>query len=475
MAEALSALLKQRWGEDWLIGLSNQQFWDGVAQLRQQLLSHRGKYSARSTLLINTADPLKILVTLFAAWDVGCSVFLANPAWGQHEWRQIQALLGLTQPFTEEEHHGFWWCHLSVKNNSPWIGIPTGGSSGKLRFVIHTWDTLTGSAEGFMSHFEVTTVHAYCVLPLFHVSGLMQAIRVFVSGGKLAIQPYRQLKQGQWLVMPADGFLSLVPTQLQWLLQQGEGYSIWLTRFRAVLLGGAPPWPELLVQARQANIPLALTYGMTETASQVATLLPEQFLSGHTSMGIPLPHAEIHILDDGVTPKQAVLTGQILVKANSLALGYLSSNSIPMAQGWEFIPLQKPFMADDIGYLDQAGFLHVIGRHSTKLISGGENVFPEEVEAVLLSTGLVEDACVVGLPDQQWGQQLCAVVVLHKGGLLSQLDGYLRSQLAAYKLPKRWIAITTLPRTPQGKLNRRQVLSLAQKALGIDDVDSHSL
>jgi O-succinylbenzoic acid--CoA ligase len=325
------------------------------------------------------------------------------------------------------------------------------------------------SVRGFQTHFQAQTIDAYCVLPMFHISGLMQALRVLVGGGTLAIQPYGDLKQGRLLSCPNSGFLSLVPTQLQYLLDQGEPYLTWMRTFRAVLLGGAPAWPSLLTQARQTGVPLAPTYGMTETASQVATLLPEKFLAGASSSGNPLPHAQILALGPQRQPLRPNQVGQIAITADSLAIGYVwaefpprfsplavtepsADQQPPPRQAVQPLPPwlqmgeatreQSPqFLTDDIGYLDAEGQLYITGRCSTKLITGGENVFPEEVEAVLLALEGIQDICVVGLSDQRWGQRLCAVAVLTpQCRSFTALALAMRPHLAVYKCPKDWIS-----------------------------------
>jgi O-succinylbenzoic acid--CoA ligase len=465
MAKTLNTLIQQRWGDDWLIGINNQAFWEGLAQGLDALTASLDSQSSPPALLIKTPDPLEMLVSVFAACASGHTIFLGNPAWGEREWQQVQGLLLPTQKTSIERQFGVYRCQDISTPMESWIGLPTGGTSGQLRFVMHTWSTLMAAVAGFQAHFAVSTVDAYCVLPLFHVSGLMQVLRVLVSGGQLAIQPYRELKQGHWLPVPPGTFLSLVPTQLQWLLNQGNHFLPWLKQFRAILLGGAPAWPDLLAQGMAAQLPLALTYGMTETASQVTTLKPHQFWRGHTSSGQPLPHVRIRIVNDDGQGQPVGCAGQITIDADSLAQGYFIPSGERTLARWELRPGQHPWVTDDIGYFDGEGFLHVVGRRSSKLITGGENVFPEEVEATLLSTGLVEEACVVGLPDPGWGQQLCAVVVLHRGVTLDRLAANLRPHLAPYKLPKQWIAVATLTRTPQNKLNRTQILELAKTVL----------
>ncbi|XGB44081.1 MAG: AMP-binding protein [Nodosilinea sp. LVE1205-7] len=311
------------------------------------------------------------------------------------------------------------------------------------------------AVQGFRRHFGVEVVDAYCVLPLYHVSGLMQALRVLASGGCLALQSYGDLKRETWLPFPQDGFLSLVPTQLQWLLAQGDRYLPRLQTYRAVLLGGAPAAPLLLDQARQQSIPLAPTYGMTETASQVATLLPQEFLAGHQSSGRCLPHVHLEIINDQGDCLAPGAVGAIALETPSLFWGY-----------WPPLPTprQERFVTDDLGYLDDQGYIHVLGRRSTTIITGGEKVLPQEVEQLLLATGQLADVCVVGLADPHWGQCLCALIVPGLNFLgLDPLISLVRYQLASYKQPKRWLVVAAIPRTTEGKLRRGMALALAQE------------
>lgn len=452
-------VLEQRWGENWLLGVDNQLFWQTV----EANLNRLGQGKAGSVVLIAERQPLQFLASFLAACALNCRIYLANPEWGMQEWQQVwqQCHPDFTIGAVREIEK------VIAPQASPWpegsICIPTGGSTGRIKFAVHTWDTLMVSVEGFRQYFQSEQVHAYCVLPLYHVSGLMQAMRVFTSGGSLAVQAFKQLEAGYRLDLPlSDSFLSLVPTQLQRLLDQGENVADWLRQFRAVLLGGAPAWPSLLDEARRLRIPLALTYGMTETASQVATLLPEEFLSGMTCSGRVLPHAQIEILNevgDSLPPNQV---GQIAIKVRSLALNAIPEAASPFLKGGRGDLTSDAFCPDDLGYLDEQGYLHVVGRNSTKIITGGENVFPEEVEAVLRETGLIADVCVVGLPDETWGQAVTAVYIPRRSEILEAgLQEAIANQLSKYKQPKHWIPVQSLPRNAQGKVNRKAALDLA--------------
>jgi o-succinylbenzoate---CoA ligase len=490
MGQTLKDVLGDRWGDNWLIGPSSEAFWHRLSEYGAVFNAYTESSSSDSPgILIAEPDPLEFLATCLAAWSEGCTVVLANPRWGTREQQQLNILGNPQGESPVLARLGCYPCEVPGGRSSR-ILIPTGGSSGQIKYAIHTWETLTSSIQGFRDHFGVKQVQAYCVLPLFHVSGLMQVLRVLVSGGCLALQSYGDLKAGARLSLPSGGFLSLVPTQLQELLGLGGELVPWLRSFRAVLLGGAPAGRSLLDTAQALGIPIALTYGMTETASQVATLLPEKFLAGNRSSGKPLPHAQIAILNDQGQPQSLGKSGRVVIQARSLAVGYLPGvearngsegcdrpvvgsahpdlrdsghkhqgvNSLAdrtrlLTQTGEFgsqsssedfgfepgtsspwlranlrdRPLNpphldkaesahptamEPFATDDIGYLDGAGYLHIVGRSSSKIITGGENVFPEEIEGLLLATGWVSDACVVGLPCDRWGQRLCALVVI---------------------------------------------------------------
>jgi o-succinylbenzoate---CoA ligase len=436
--------LQRRAHDPWIVGYDSRKFFDLSDRLYQ-------KYRAATQdvplkILIAEPDPFHFLAHFIAACTANCHIFLANPNWVAAEWQQVLELVQpdlivgsaadsidrspLTAPPSP---------HPPIPPSPHLILIPTGGSAGKIRFVTHTWETLMASVQGFQQYFQVDRVDSCCVLPLYHVSGLMQFLRSFTSGGQLALLPFKSLQAATHPPFdPSEFFLSLVPTQLDRLWS-----SVALRHFRTILLGGAPAWPELLEQARDRGIRLAPTYGMTETASQIATLKPEDFLSGETGCGQVLPHAQIEIQPGGT----------IALRSASLALGYYPN----------YFESQI-FQPDDLGYFDDRHSLHLIGRASDKIITGGENVFPIEVEAAIRATGLVQDVCVIGVSDRHWGQAVSAVYVA-AGGSLTALQAALEPTLSKFKRPKHWLSVATLPRNAQGKLDRTQIEQLIQRSI----------
>lgn len=450
--------LKECCNRDWLIGVDSQEFWQFNQDSLEQLLNLKEELESTPIVFISETNPWKFLAFFLASVAAQTQVFLCNPDWKQQEWQQVfelvkpDLILGNNYLQLAQYNKIVPKDNCYSKQQESLIMIPTGGSSGKIKFTIHTWSTLTASVTGFGNYFSINTVNSFCILPLYHVSGLMQFMRSFLTSGKLLIRPYADLKKKQQPSLNnQDFFISLVPTQLQFLLQSQPN---WLSGFQTILLGGAPAWQSLLDEARTYQLPLAPTYGMTETASQIVTLKPQDFLEGNNSNGKILPHAKISILDEQGNVQDSHQVGSIALTAKSLYLGYygdLRKNQIV-----------DKLITDDLGFVDKQGYLHIVGRRSQKIITGGENVFPAEVEAAILATQLVQDVCVIGLPDSIWGQAVTAVYIPAQENIaLATIRQQIENKLSKYKLPKYWIQVDRLPRNEKGKINYQRIQAMA--------------
>ncbi|MBD2636715.1 AMP-binding protein [Limnothrix sp. FACHB-881] len=447
------ATLRDRTAAGWLWGIEAEALLRATEE-RAAALARSGCGGTQRRILLLESEPLPFLAGFFAAVAQGCSVFLGNAQWSVAERFQVLTWL---QPDRLWENQGETILDQPPGDRAslpptaePWIGLPTGGTSGQIRFALHQPRSLAASVAGFCAYFAEDwpgpqTHSTLCTLPLCHASGLMQVLRCFWGGGRLALAPI-----AQGLRLGSIGFLSLVPTQLLRLLGPETP---WLQQFRVILLGGAPAWPALLDQAQAVGVRLAPTYGSTETASQVATLRPAEFLAGARGAGQVLPHATVAIESDWAHDPlgNSSTLGRVAIAGNSLAAGYLSAPG--------FTPLDTTatgqFLTDDLGYFDGAQRLHLVGRASHKIITGGENVYPAEVEAALWETGWVVDVVVLGLPDREWGQAIGAAYVPVSALITpDQLRSALGDRLSRYKIPKRWLPLTQIPRNAQGKVDR---------------------
>jgi O-succinylbenzoic acid--CoA ligase len=261
-----------------------------------------------------------------------------------------------------------------------------------------------------------------CPMPLSHVGGLSIPIRSAIYATTVVLHGRFDTEAVLAELMEPSRritLVSLVPTMLARLLDAGLERPPTL---RWALLGGGPIAPGLLARAQGAGVPVAPTYGMTEACSQIATF------------GWPLAGVDIRLAQDEVHVR-----------------GPIVSRGAVSADGW--------LHTGDLGQLDDRGRLQILGRKSDTIVTGGENVAPSEVEAVLLEHPAVADAGVRGRPDPEWGEAIEAFVVLRRGASASpaELQAHCAARVARFKTPKTIHVVASLPRTGSGKLLRRRL------------------
>ncbi len=306
--------------------------------------------------------------------------------------------------------------------------------------------------------------------PLYHVAGLGAALAATWAGRRIVL--LRQFDAAEWLALVAAERVThafLVPTMLKRVLDHPAFAAADLASLQ-VLSYGAAPMPLAVIRRAIATFPPSVrffnAFGQTETASTVTALGPddhrldgppeqvERRLRHLASVGRPLPDVEVRILDAEGRPLPPGQVGEIAIRAGRLMRGYYGQAEATRAalqDGW--------LRTRDLGWLDDDGYLYLTGRQSDLIIRGGENVAPEEVEAVLETHPAVDEAAVIGLPDEEWGERIAAVVVPRPGADLSAaaLVDYCRARLASYKKPETVFFADTLPRSAVGKLLRREL------------------
>ncbi|MEL6182608.1 MAG: AMP-binding protein [Myxococcota bacterium] len=289
------------------------------------------------------------------------------------------------------------------------------------------------------------------VLPLCHVAGLSIVMRCALLGTTVVVHPaFDAPRVAEAIRDGACTLVSLVPTMLRRLLE--EPLEPRAGRFRTVLLGGGFIAPELLASCRERGLPVAPTYGMTEASSQIATAPPGTAVA---DAGFPLVWTQVEVRS-GVEVVEPGADGELWVRGPTVTPGTLDAAGTlePRRGAW--------LATGDFVRETDLGRLQVVDRRTDRIVSGGENVHPSEVEAVLEAHAHVARACVVGLPDPEWGHRVVAAVTLADGSGLPELTSRLlvehcRAQLAPYKVPKTVVVFEDLPRSALGKLNRREV------------------
>jgi O-succinylbenzoic acid--CoA ligase len=317
------------------------------------------------------------------------------------------------------------------------IVLFTSGTLGPARAVLLTGGNVAASAAGSAERLGTADDDRWlCVLPLHHVGGLSILWRMARAGGTVVLEERfdpdrvaRLLKGGEVTAV------SLVPTMLRRVLDADPGP---YRGVRAVLVGGGPADPDLLRQAADAGLPALQTYGMTETASQVATVDPGALADEAGTAGKPLGGVEVRIVDAGGRPVPRGATGRIEVRGAVVSPGDLDGPERPPGH-W--------LVTGDLGSLDRDCRLTVAGRADDVIVTGGENVPPGVVEAALRLHPGVRDVRVRGEDDAEWGRVVVADLVLDPRFAVEEVARFARSRLARFQVPKRWNVVERIERT----------------------------
>ncbi len=295
-------------------------------------------------------------------------------------------------------------------------------------------------------------------MPLFHIGGLSILMRSVIYQISIIVQQkFEPQVVNRAIIEQHVTLLSVVAVMLQRMLTTLDTQkATYPSTLRCVLLGGGPAPRPLLEDCAARNIPVVQTYGMTEACSQAVTLAPTDALRKLGSAGRPLSSVQLRIMDDEGEAKVGE-AGEIQLKGPTITPGYADrpeATARAFSGGW--------LATGDIGYLDEEGYLYMLDRRSDLIISGGENVYPAEIEAVLLSHPAVAEAGVCGQSNVQWGQVPIAFVRLKDGNAISTEDlmEYAAQRLARYKQLHAVYIVDELPRNSSGKLLRRELLRM---------------
>ena len=352
----------------------------------------------------------ELAAAIEAAWAAGDAVLPIDPSLPADARRRLEAELRPDLPVDDEVA----------------LVVATSGSTGVPKGVELSTAALEASARATIDRLGLTADDVFLsCLPWHHIAGLQVWLRARMLGAELRVQP-RFVPD----TLPDATVTSLVPTQLRRLLDAGAD----LTRFRAILLGGAAPPPDL------ADLPnVVTTYGMTETCG------------GCVYDGKPLDGVDVRV--DG--EERIWLRGPMVTSGYRLRPDLTAEALI---DGW--------LRTSDRGRLRADGTLEVLGRLDDVVVTGGENVDPAAVEAALAAHPAVDDVVVVGVPDEEWGQAVAAVVVLAAGTELSVADAraWCADRLPAAALPRLVVTVAALPMLASGKPDREAVRRIAYTA-----------
>ena len=316
----------------------------------------------------------------------------------------------------------------------------TSATTGQFKSVPLRWGQIRAHVQASQEVLGKTEQDNWLmVLPLFHVSGLSILMRSLYNGTAVTILPKYDEAQVLKLIESENiNMMSLVPT----ILTQLEP-SISHHKLRVILLGGEFIPMALIDACEKKSLPIYKTYGMTETFSQSVTFSVLDYPHKRDSVGKPLPGMQVRIDKpdvDGV--------GEIHLTGPMVMTGYIDKK-----------PIDGDLNTDDIGYVDEDGFVYILNRRKDLIISGGENIYPKELEDLVYTLPSVKECAVVPVPDPKWGQVPALFVAFHDGESMTadEILSFMTKSLAKYKVPKYVKILPALPRNGTGKIVRNEL------------------
>ncbi|NUQ76709.1 MAG: o-succinylbenzoate--CoA ligase [Polyangiaceae bacterium] len=332
--------------------------------------------------------------------------------------------------------------------------VHTSGTTGRPKGAMLTRGNLLASAAASAQNLGFCDTDRWLAcMPLCHIGGLSIVTRCLLARVPFILEPrFDAPAILEALRRDRATLLSVVPTMLQALLE--ADHQNLLARLRAVLVGGAATPPALLDECARRRVPALTTYGLTEGCSQITSQRPRDPATREPGSGKPLAGVEIRIERDPSSPSSEI--GRIHFRGPMRMRGYWPSDGLSPGAPLPSLDPAAWFDTGDLGAFDEQGRLHVFARRTDLIVTGGENVYPAEVERVIEAVPGVARAMVFGVPDPRWGQIVAAALVLDpaRPASLDRVAAELSCRLAAHKRPRRLCAASALPITPSGKLDR---------------------
>ncbi|WP_394173097.1 class I adenylate-forming enzyme family protein [Guptibacillus hwajinpoensis] len=357
---------------------------------------------------------------------------------------------------------------IEMTEEDPWMMIYTGGTTGKSKGAILSYRSVNWNAYNTiiswgLSHKDTTVTY----LPMFHTGGLNALLLpVLMAGGKVIVANKFSPDEAMELLHEFECTIVLfVPTMYHMIVTDNNFERYPFASVNAFLSGGAP-CPELIYERfSERGLPFKEGYGLTEAGPNNFYIHPKQSAIKRGSIGKPMLFNDVKIVDENGMVVGSGKVGELLIRGKHVFKEYFRNDEATkktLQGGW--------LHTGDMAKCDEDGDYYIVGRKKEMIISGGENIYPAEIENILLRHPDVDEAAIVGFEDKKWGQKPVAFVASKNSVDVACLKVFMKQSLATYKVPKEIILITELPKTPVGKIDRNKLVSCSygSKTLQID-------
>lgn len=326
----------------------------------------------------------------------------------------------------------------------------TSGTTGLPKGVVHTHNTVAWAIFTFMGTFYIHEKDRYfSPMPMFHVGALIPlTLMVYKGVTSVVMHSFDPLQAWKLIEQERATFGLMVPAMLNFMLQVGDVQRFDVSSLRLVLTGAAPVPDSLIEEFGKLGIPLIIVYGLTESCGPASAMDEENVLRKIGSAGKPFFHTDVRIVRPDGSECDVNEPGEVLVRGNHIMLEYWNrpdATRETIVNGW--------LHTGDVARKDEEEFIYIQDRIKDMIISGGENVYPAEIENLLQEHPDVGESAVIGQPSEKWGESPLAIVV-RKNESLSETDilTFLQSKIARYKLPYGVVFVDSIPRNPSGKI-----------------------
>jgi fatty-acyl-CoA synthase len=382
-------------------------------------------------------------------------VLFAEPAFADHA-RGIEGAIAATEISVLESAAG-GPVEESGDEDSPLLLCYTSGSTGAPKGVVLTQRAILWNAVNSTHMHDLTSAdRVLTTLPMFHVGGMnIQTTPALHAGASVTLHAkFDPAAALEAIERERITLAVLVPAQLSALMELPRWRSADLSSLRMITTGSTIVSEAFVRKASERGIPVVQVYGSTETCPVAAYVRAADALRKAGSAGAPALHCEVKVADDDGAELPAGRDGEILVRGPNVATEYWNApgeTAQAFAKGW--------YRSGDLGHFDAEGHLYVVARKKDMIISGGENIYPAEVETVLLECPAIEEACVVGRPEARWGEAVVAAVVLKPGRHMTEAEALalFEGRIARYKHPREVRFLERLPRSALGKVQKDAV------------------
>jgi len=353
--------------------------------------------------------------------------------------------------------------HLAISPDDDVIQLYTSGTTGHPKGVQLTNANYIAffemAAEAGWAHYDAGSVNLVA-MPNFHVAGLNMGVLTVAQGAVgIIMKTVDPVKVIEFVETHKIENMFLVPAVIQFLIQIPGVESRNLSSLRRIFYGASPISEEVLLKAQSLLPQVGFTqlYGLTETVGAGTFLAPDDHDPAKgklRSCGKPYPRFGVKVIDEEGREVERGKVGEIVLQSGSIMKGYWAkpeATAKSVVNGW--------FHTGDAGFFDEEGYLYIYDRVKDMIVSGGENVYPAEVENALMSHPALADAAVIGVPDEKWGEAVKGCVVLKPGAAATEAEiiAFCKERIAGYKTPKSIDFVTALPRNPSGKILRREL------------------